>query len=530
MQIPTDKTAIMLNRLQEREKEQLFILSICKSLSEVLTKKEFHEIVKTILKDYFSFEDFILASSIENEAVYSIFYQYTDPKETTKTYSKEDGFFNVCMDSAETVVFDLKTPTEKKTKFPDYFTAIENKNLKNSIGICLPSTKETQNVLFLFFKNAATFNRESSRILRGIATQLSITLRNIKMTTDYESNVSALKLLKNSLHQRKSETTLTDTQDFHGIVGDSEAMKKVYEMISQVASSGSTVLVFGETGSGKELVANAIHRLSQVAHEKMIRVNCASIPENLIESELFGHEKGAFTGATETRTGKFEQADNGTIFLDEIGELPLALQGKLLRVLQEKEIERIGGKKTIKVTARIIAATNRSLEKEVAEGRFRSDLFYRLNVFPIALPALRERTEDIEVLANFFLQKHAHKIGKKIKGFSKKVMKGMVANPWPGNVRELENMVERSILFAKDEMIKEMTFPDIFTTELAETKNEFYTKTLQEIEKEHILKVLKKCNGRISGPQGAAILLGLPTTTLISRMKKIGIKKEHFLS
>jgi len=261
----------------------------------------------------------------------------------------------------------------------------------------------------------------------------------------------------------------------------------------------------------------------------MVKVNCASIPENLIESELFGHEKGAFTGATEQRIGKFEQAQNSTIFLDEIGELPLELQGKLLRVLQEKEIERIGGNKSIKINARIIAATNKSLQKEVAEERFRSDLYYRLNVYPIPLPALRDRLGDVEMLGNFFLEKHSARIGKKIKGFSQKVLNSMTANAWPGNVRELENMIERSILFAKDDIIREMTFSEIFIETSETAKTEFQTKTLQEVEKEHILKIIKKCNGRISGPQGAAVLLGLPSTTLASRMQKLGIKKEHFL-
>lgn len=531
MQNPTDQTAIMLNRLQEREREQIAILSICKSLSEALTKQEFHSVVNDILKEHFSFEDFILASANENETEYEIFYQYSEQKTTeNKSYTINDGFFDLCMDAADTVIFDLKTLTEKKNTLPDYLHSINNKNFKNGIGICLPYIKGNRNVLFLFFKNAVTFSRESNRIIRGIATQLSITVRNIKITSEFENNLSELKLLKNNLGERKSEIVNTDAEGFYGIVGNSNAMKNVYELISQVAPSNSTVLIFGETGTGKELIASAIHQLSSVSNERMVKVNCASIPENLIESELFGHEKGAFTGATDLRIGKFEQVGNSTIFLDEIGELPLELQGKLLRVLQEKEIERVGGNKSIKVKARVIAATNRSLEKEVAEGRFRSDLFYRLNVFPIPLPALRERPGDIQILANFFLERHSHKIGKKIKGFSKKVLNKMNANAWPGNVRELENMVERSILFAKEEVIKEMTFSEIFRTESSNSETDFYTKTLQEIEKEHILKVVKKCGGRISGPQGAAVLLDLPGTTLISKMQKLGIKKEHFLS
>ncbi|CAM3737733.1 sigma-54-dependent Fis family transcriptional regulator [Flavobacterium chungbukense] len=514
-----------MKRLQETEQEQMLILSICTALSSIVNKEEFDAVVNGTVKDNFLFDDFILTSSNEDESEYQIFYQSSNKNTDLKDYVLNDGFFNLCLDSADTVFFDLT----KDQKNPDYIQNIHKKGFKNAIGICLPHTKGNRNALFLFFKNAKTFTRESNRVLRGIAAQLSITIRNIKMTEEYESNLVELKKLKSNSSTNNQDRTEIKNDGFYGIVGNSDAMQEVYELISQVASSNATVLIFGETGTGKELVANAIHHLSQVSNNRMVKVNCASIPENLIESELFGHEKGAFTGATEQRIGKFEQAENSTIFLDEIGELPLELQGKLLRVLQEKEIERIGGNKSIKINARVIAATNKSLHKEVAEERFRSDLYYRLNVYPIPIPALRDRRGDIEVLGNFFLEKHSEKIGKKINGFSKKILNEMMANAWPGNVRELENMVERSVLFAKEDRIREMTFPEIFIKTSETSKTEFQIKTLQEVEKAHILKVIKKCNGRISGPQGAAFLLGLPSTTLTSRMQKLGIKKEHFL-
>lgn len=525
MEKPTDKTAIIMQRLQEREKEQMLILSICTALSQALNKEEFHNVVNGILKEHFQFDDFILASSNESETEYHLFYPSQNKNSELKNYTLNDTFFDRCMDSADTVIFDLMA---EDRKHPDYIQTINKKGFKNGIGICLPYIKGNRNVLFLFFKNAKTFSRESNRVLRGIAMQLSITVRNIILALEFENNSAELKILKRNSSEKSTQIISESKDGFYGIVGGSDVMQNVYELISQVASSNSTVLIFGETGTGKELVASAIHDLSLVSKNRMVKVNCASIPENLIESELFGHEKGAFTGATEQRIGKFEQAENSTIFLDEIGELPLELQGKLLRVLQEKEIERVGGNKSIKVNARVIAATNKSLEKEVAEDRFRSDLYYRLNVYPIQLPALRDRKGDVELLGNFFLEKHAKRIGKKIKGFSKKVLNNMTANVWLGNVRELENMVERSILFANDEVIKEMTFPEIFMPESDTSETEFHTKTLQEVEKEHILKVVKKCNGRISGPQGAAVLLGLPSTTLASRMQKLGIKKEHF--
>ena len=526
MEKPANETAIIINRLQQREKQQIQVLSICGTLAQVLSKEKFEAVVGGLLKENLHFDDFIFASSNENETEYQIFYQFSQKVSEGKSYPINDGFFDACLESAETVIFDLKD----KKQFPDYINVTQNKGFKNGVGICLPYIGGNRNALFLFFKNATTFNRESSRIIRGIAMQLSITVRNIIVTEEYENKIAELKILKRNLGEKKAEDLNVKKEGFHGIVGNSAAMQNVYELIMQVAPSQSTVLIFGETGTGKELVASAIHNLSLVSNKRIIKVNCASIPVNLIESELFGHEKGAFTGATEVRIGKFEQAENSTIFLDEIGELPLELQGKLLRVLQEKEIERIGGKTTIKVNARVIAATNRSLEKEVAQGRFRLDLYYRLNIYPISLPALRDRPEDIAVLGNFFIEKHSKKIGKKIKGFSKKVLNSMMANAWPGNVRELENMVERSILFAKDKVIKEMVFPQIFIKGPHTIETEFYPKTLQEVEKEHILRVVKKCNGRISGPQGAANILDLPGTTLISKMQKLGIKKEHFLS
>ncbi|OXG04169.1 DNA-binding NtrC family response regulator [Flavobacterium araucananum] len=530
MEKPTDQTAIIMNRLQEREREQTLIFSICNALSQALTKDEFNTVVNDVLKEQLHFDDFILASSNDTETDYHIFYQFLQKDSALKSYMTNDGFFDVCTDSADAVVFDLKTLDAKKNNVPDYITIANNKGFRNGIGVCLPYSKGGRNVLFLFFRNAVAFSRESNRIIRGFAVQLCITMRNIVLAQQYENQLSELNFLKSNSAPEKEQAVAINRIGFQGIIGNSAAMQNVYELIAQVALSPSTVLISGETGTGKELVASAIHSLSLVGNKKMIKLNCASIPANLIESELFGHEKGAFTGATELRIGKFEQAENSTIFLDEIGELPLELQGKLLRVLQEKEIERIGGKNTIKINARVIAATNKSLANEVAQERFRSDLYYRLNVFPIPLPALRERKEDITVLGNFFLERHSKKTGKKIKGFSKKVLNSMLANAWPGNVRELENMIERSILFAKEETIKEMSFPEFPVTAPNTAQTDFYTKTLQEVEKEHILKVVKKCNGRISGPQGAAVLLDLPATTLISKMQKLGIKKEHFFS
>ena len=314
---------------------------------------------------------------------------------------------------------------------------------------------------------------------------------------------------------------------FDSIIGSSSALLGVMDMINRVAPSDTSVLILGESGTGKENTANSIHSRSPRKGQAFIKVNCAALPPALIESELFGHEKGAFTGAIGKRIGKFEQADAGTIFLDEIGELPLELQVKLLRVLQEKEIERIGSRSPTKIDVRIIAATNRNLEKEVAEGRFRLDLYYRLSVFPILLPPLRKRTEDIPALVDHFINLYNRKAGKKITGVSDKVLKRMMSYEWPGNIRELEHLIERHILLAKAFVIDDIDLPTFTQKRNAGTVSEGRIKTIDENEREHILAVLKKCNGKIWGLGGAAELLNLPPSTLKSKMKKLGIKKEY---
>jgi DNA-binding NtrC family response regulator len=308
----------------------------------------------------------------------------------------------------------------------------------------------------------------------------------------------------------------------NGIIGTSPALLNIMDQISQVAPLDTSVLVLGESGTGKERIADCIHQLSLRKDRPFVKVNCAALPATLIESELFGHEKGAFTGATDKRIGKFMQANTGTIFLDEIGDMPLELQVKLLRVLQEKEIEILGGKEPAKIDVRIIAATNRNLEKEVAEGKFRLDLYYRLNVFPLTLPALRDRKEDLEQLTAHFIEIYNRKAGKKIKGCSEQVFNKMLGYSWPGNIRELENLIERSVLMAKGNVIEEMAFP----VNLSPTEHN-HIKTIHENERDHIIDVLQRCNGRIWGPGAAAEILNLAPSTLRSRMIKLGIKK-HF--
>lgn len=318
--------------------------------------------------------------------------------------------------------------------------------------------------------------------------------------------------------------------EFKNIIGRSTALKSLLDAVLMVANSETSVLILGESGTGKEKIAECIHLLSQKKGRPFIKVNCAALPSTLIESELFGHERGAFTGAFEKRIGKFEQANGGTIFLDEIGEMPVEIQAKLLRVLQEKEIERLGGRETIKINVRIITATNRNLEKEVAEGNFRLDLYYRLNVFPVTVPPLRERKEDIPLLTRYFIQQYSRKAGKVINDISALAIEKLISYDWPGNIRELENIIERSVLLAPGTTIENVILPDSPKAAPATVSNSQPVKTIDENERDHIVAILKKCNGRISGEGGAAELLNINVSTLNSRIKRLGIRKEHYFS
>lgn len=326
----------------------------------------------------------------------------------------------------------------------------------------------------------------------------------------------------------KNETDHSKIPEFRGIIGNSRSLKHLLDTVLMVAPAETSVLLLGESGTGKEKIAESIHSISPKKNKPFIKVNCAALPVTLIESELFGHERGAFTGAFEKRIGKFEQADGGTIFLDEIGEMPLETQVKLLRVLQEKEIERVGGRDTIKINVRIIAATNRNLEKEIAEGRFRMDLYYRLNVFPITLPHLRKRKEDIPLLAIHFMRQYARATGKQVNDISGEVMEKLVRYDWPGNIRELENLVERSVLLSTGNVINNISLPELTKKETILFEEPGSIKTIDENERDHIIAALRKCDGKISGEGGAAELLKINVSTLNSRIKKHGIKKEHY--
>jgi formate hydrogenlyase transcriptional activator len=327
-----------------------------------------------------------------------------------------------------------------------------------------------------------------------------------------------LQLEKENIYLREEIKT---GQGFQKIVGSSDALQYVSFRVQQVAPTDATVLILGETGTGKGMVAHAIHELSARKDRPMITVNCAALPANLIESELFGREKGAFTGAHARQVGRFEVANGGTIFLDEIGEMPLELQSKLLRVLQEGEFERLGSPRTIKVDVRVIASTARDLKAEIHNSRFREDLFYRLNVFPITMPPLRMRREDIPQLVRHFVDKYARKIGRTIRNVPKAVIKSLEEYAWPGNVRELEHVIERAVITSTGPVLQ---LADRLDAEAPETKEESI-KNLAAMEREHILKVLRKTRWKINGEGGAAALLNIHPSTLRFRIKKLGIER-----
>ena len=354
----------------------------------------------------------------------------------------------------------------------------------------------------------------------------TIILRDVSLRRESERALQRaheeLSQLKNQLEEENLylQQELQLDHAFGEIVGHSDAIKYVLAKISQVAPTDSTVLIQGETGTGKELVARAIHSASAYKDRPLIKVNCAALSSTLIESELFGHEKGAFTGAAARKLGRFELADGGTIFLDEVGELPLDLQVKLLRVVQEGEFERVGGSRTLKVKARLITATNRDLKMEVDHGRFREDLWYRLNVFPITVPPLRQRREDLPLLVEYFVNRCAKRLGKTITSISLRTMQSLERHSWPGNVRELANVIERAVIAAHGPLLDFVEHFDLVQHESTTPL------TLQEMEHDYIVRILENTGWRVEGPYGAAKILGLNASTLRARMHKLGIQRH----
>ena len=359
----------------------------------------------------------------------------------------------------------------------------------------------------------------------AVVTFNDITERKLQQAA-LEKALEEVRTLKNRLQEENLylQQEIKVNHNFEEIIGNSDKLSKTLHRIEQVADTDATVLLLGETGVGKELFARAIHHLSRRKLRPIIKVNCAALPANLIESELFGHERGAFTGATERRIGRFELADGGSLFLDEVGEVPIELQAKLLRVLQEGEFERLGGNRLIKVDVRIIAATNRNLTKAVRAGDFREDLYYRLNVFPVEVPPLRERKGDIPQLVRHFVNKSSKKMGKPIESIPDHVQEALSKYNWPGNIRELENIIDRGVILAINGVLR---IEEALDMQEPMNVHSVQIRTLESVERDHITGVLEQTNWRIEGNSGAAIILDLHPNTLRSRMKKMGISRNQ---
>jgi len=367
----------------------------------------------------------------------------------------------------------------------------------------------------------SAFSTENADSLLQVASTVAATLDNTSALQQIASLSDRLKEEKRYL-----EEELRTEYSFEEIVGQSDSLKRVLKQVETVAPTDATTLILGETGTGKELVARAIHDLSPRRDHTFVKLNCSAIPLGLLESELFGHEKGAFTGAISQRIGRLELAHQGTLFLDEVGDLPLELQPKVLRALQEKEIERLGGRRTIPVDVRLIAATNRDLTKMIKEGQFRSDLYYRLRVFPIQIPSLRQRSSDIPMLVNYFVSKHARRMNKRIDTIPQPTMAALSRWSWPGNIRELENFIERAVILTRGNVLQ----APLGELEFAQDQETDVTADLRTAEREHIIRVLRETRGMIGGTGGAAERLGLKRTTLNSKLKKLGVTKHDFIS
>lgn len=530
----------LLEKIKQKELQNSVVLSLSNSIASIRNKLNLFDLIDQQLKKLFDFEDFVICLINKEKQTHSpfIYNQKEDFLETegvapaaSKQYGLDDGLCSVMMATDSPVVFNV-AEVLRWANAPIWLSFWHNKDIKEMIGLKLQDSSGCIGFFYIYTKHYNNTSNIYFDLLHGISLQLSIAISNIIANEKIQSQLLEINEYKQKLEEEKSYLIeeIDNNYSHSEIIGQSKSLKQIFFLIDQVAPSDSTVLILGETGTGKELVARAIHHASSKKDAMMVKINCAALPASLAESELFGHEKGSFTGATERRIGKFEMAHNGTLFLDEIGELSLDIQVKLLRALQEKEIERIGGRGPIRTNVRIIAATNRDLIKAVEKGTFRSDLFYRLNVFPISLPPLRERTEDIPLLAYYFIKRIAKKTGKAVNAISKSAINKLSAYPWPGNIRELEHLLERSILLSAGDTLKEIHLPKIEHIENLTDGNKRKIKTIDENERDHILHILKLCKGKISGNGGAAELLNLPATTLNSKIKKLNIKREHIIS
>jgi transcriptional regulator with GAF, ATPase, and Fis domain len=515
---------IASEQISKKQEEQAFLLDFSNDVAQVRTKLDLRTAISKVLdktmhtklamlrvidEDGFHLSAFMFDSTLFEKA------ELDFNKLMANRITIEETYTAQVLASKDGLMFNVE---EELKSGNGYARLWKSTGLKNAYGLPLRVGNKNIGTIWLLA------DRLSKLMLKGICAQISIAIANIQANEKLMAYKKQLEVENDYLKEQ-----IKTIYNFSEIIGSGRQMQEVYRLMSLVAGSNTTVLILGETGTGKELIARAIHNASLRKDRLMIKVNCAALPASLIESELFGHERGAFTGATDRRIGKFELANNSTLFLDEIGELPLEAQAKLLRVLEEQELERIGGKQTIKIDVRFIAATNRNLEEEVKAGRFRADLYFRLNVFPIHLPPLRERSEDIESLTHFFVQKFGRNIGSKIRKVAPKLIQQLRSYTWPGNVRELEHLIERSILLATESTLEEVYIPHHTDTGKKEQAY-LLNRTLEEVERDYIIETLKRCAGKISGAGSAAEILKIPGNTLRSKMKKLGISKADYFA
>ena len=409
-------------------------------------------------------------------------------------------------------------------RWPEFVKQSRLHGCQSACQLPLTTARRRLGALAFACKQPSAYDEADVGFLQLVANQVAVAVENALAFQEIEAAFERTKLAKENAYLEEEVRT---GHNFGEIVGDSAALRRVLKQVETVAPTGSTVLIRGETGTGKELIARALHELSPRKGRTFVKLNCAAIPTGLLESELFGHEKGAFTGAIAQRVGRFELAHQGTLFLDEVGDIPLELQPKLLRVLQEQEFERLGGTKTIKVDVRLAAATHRDLAKMVADGRFREDLFYRLNVFPVVLPPLRERRDDVPRLVRHFTQQFARRMGRRIETIPSAVMEALVRYSWPGNVRELQNVIERAVILSPGPSLQ-VPPGDLQAAAEEPSAPSAAAVTLADAEREYILGALRETGWVLGGPKGAAARLGMKRSLLYWKMKKLGISRPDY--
>jgi len=530
-QIQLRENALFQQSLLRHERDDFRIL--VDITNAVLSKLDLDELTGEIAKTIHHFFHINAISIVlcdaekdsEQANVYATHYVQTHVAEREQSRMALAGSLEQqVMKSGEMLLTNVRAAEDMENEESTLFHLLWRDQTKTLCILPLRFGHKTLGVLKLAQCQPDNFNAANLRVLQQIAERIAIAVDNALAYQEIKS-------LKEKLQHENlylTEQINSNNPDFSDIVGRSASMSAVLKQVEIVAKSDCSVLILGETGTGKELIARAIHNLGDRRDQRMVKMNCAAMPAGLMESDLFGHEKGSFTGATAQRMGRFELADKGTLFLDEVGEIPLELQPKLLRILQEQEFERVGGNKLISVNVRMIAATNRDLQQMVADKEFRSDLFYRLNVFPIVIPPLRERPEDIPQLVKFLTYKIAKRMKRTIDSIPAETLRLLSRMPWPGNVRELENVIERAVLLTRgtvlDLQLPELNYPLTTLPMVAPLVTaEPVMPLCDDDERERIIAVLKETNGVVAGPRGAAQRLGLKRTTLLSRMKKLGI-------